>query len=270
MHITVVTICLNEEKNIRRTIESIVNQVDCNFEYVVCDGESKDNTLNILSLYADRFKERNILYRISSQKDGGIYKAMNRGVSLAEGQFTIFINAGDCLYSNTVIKDLISFIDANPNADVIYGNCAFVERGFEQIRCAQIDGIAKDMTVFHPAVLVRTALMKDRGFDTDLSLAADYELILYLKRQNYNFVKWDNTVSRFFAGGTCTTNFHTSFNQRFIIWQRYGIKYNEELERRKEKKLIMAYRIKNLVPNWLWQYWKKRVKKAAPYIEEYT
>ena len=96
--ITIITVVLNDEKNIEKTIKSVINQKDVKFEYIIIDGGSTDNTIKILSKYKKSIK------KIISKKDKGIYDAMNKGVIQATGDYICFVNGGDFLYENSLIS----------------------------------------------------------------------------------------------------------------------------------------------------------------------
>ena len=93
--LSVITVCFNAGRSIIRTLESVLAQEYKDFEYIVKDGGSVDETLEILSGYEDRFRQAGIPFRIESEKDGGIYDAMNRAVRLSRGKWINFMNAGD-------------------------------------------------------------------------------------------------------------------------------------------------------------------------------
>lgn len=117
---TVITVCKNEGKTLEQTILSVKNQTYKNIEHVVIDGKSTDETVNILEKY-----KRNLV--LLSEKDNGIYDAMNKGLKLATGDFIIFINANDYFYNNEVVEKVNSLIDKNKNVEFLYGQGVFVE-----------------------------------------------------------------------------------------------------------------------------------------------
>ena len=113
MKITVVTVCLNAEKTIQNTIESVLNQTYQDIEYIIMDGKSTDKTVEIVEKYKNDSKINFI-----SEKDNGLYKAMNKATKISSGEYIVFLNSGDTFCDNTVIADLVPYL----HADIVYGN----------------------------------------------------------------------------------------------------------------------------------------------------
>jgi glycosyltransferase involved in cell wall biosynthesis len=178
--ITVITVVLNGEKFLEQTIQSVVNQTYDNLEYIVVDGNSKDETLNIIKKY-----EQSIDYWIS-EKDSGIYEAMNKGIALSSGDWISFINADDFLWNQHVMEKVVMQLTRIPlDIRVVYAKIMLltiagknlyevgepwdkVKKRFEQA-----------MSISHPGVLHRRSLFEEHGqFDESFRIAGDYELLL--------------------------------------------------------------------------------------------
>ena len=106
MKISVVTVAFNEEKNIGKTIESVLNQTSNAIEYIICDGKSTDRTVERANSYKERFAKKGIEYIVNSEKDSGIYDGMNKGIDIATGDYIFFLNAGDWFYSDKIIEEI--------------------------------------------------------------------------------------------------------------------------------------------------------------------
>ena len=119
--ITVVTVCFNAEQTIAKTMQSVLNQTYRPLEYILVDGKSTDNTLNIIYELKPLFQEKGIAVRIVSEKDKGIFDAMNKGVKLANGRWVNFMNAGDVFCNKDVITRLFSF-DIDSDTKLVYGD----------------------------------------------------------------------------------------------------------------------------------------------------
>ena len=113
MKLSIITINLNNKEGLQKTIESIVNQTFRDYEFIIIDGGSNDGSIDVIELYKE-----NITYWIS-EPDKGIYNAMNKGISIAKGEYYYFLNTGDRLISNDVLEKIFeddpheSFICAN-------------------------------------------------------------------------------------------------------------------------------------------------------------
>ena len=106
MKVSVITVCFNSENEIRETIESVLKQDFTDYEYIVKDGKSQDRTISILHEYEEDFEKKGIVYRIISEKDGSIYRAMNEGIKFSNGEWLNFMNAGDTFANSSVLKNI--------------------------------------------------------------------------------------------------------------------------------------------------------------------
>lgn len=170
--ISVVTVVYNDVDNIEKTILSVLSQSYPNVEYIIIDGNSTDGTIEMIKEYASR-----ISYWIS-EKDEGIYDAMNKGLKYASGDWVIFMNSGDWFYDETVIEKVFS--DKYSSAiGVIYGA---VEFRFANEKIIQqpysLPHILKGMAFSHQSAFVRTSLLKQSPYNVHFRIVADYEFFL--------------------------------------------------------------------------------------------
>jgi len=181
--ISIVTVSYNTIAIIEETILSIINQTYTNIEYMIIDGGSTDGTINIINKYSNK-----ISYWIS-ENDKGIYDAMNKAINIASGEWIIFINAGDKLYSNTIISDIFS--NSQNYADVYYGD-HIIESFHKQIVKIGNNPFYykssgyRSMGFSHQTVFVKTELARNELFDLSFKCCADYKMI-------YNLYKNGNT-----------------------------------------------------------------------------
>ena len=122
MKITIITVAYNSAKTIRDTIESVLSQTYNDFEYIIVDGNSKDNTIDIVKGYEDRFNNR---LRWISEPDKGLYDAMNKGISMATGDIIGIINSDDFYHRNDIFEQVVSAF-SDKQVDAIYGDVHFV------------------------------------------------------------------------------------------------------------------------------------------------
>ena len=114
--ISVISVVKNAVSCIERCITSVLEQTYNNVEYLVIDGDSKDGTMDVISRYLENID------LVISEPDGGIYHAMNKGVSLATGDYVYFLNSDDYFCDKNVIADVANAIRLNPSVDLVYGD----------------------------------------------------------------------------------------------------------------------------------------------------
>jgi glycosyltransferase involved in cell wall biosynthesis len=171
--VSIITVCLNDAEGLKRTLESISSQSALSsLESVVIDGGSSDGTLEII----DKYVKDGIIVKWISEKDDGIYHAMNKGIKLAIGKHCLFLNAGDLLFDDTVIANVLK---NKLDKDIVYGN-------YEADGKVKIFGRKKiNLKYFvksylpHPASFISTALLnKLGGYVESFKIVGDYELFL--------------------------------------------------------------------------------------------
>ena len=152
--ISVVTICYNAEKYIEETICSVLNQDYEAIEYIIVDGASKDHTMEIVKQFDSKIS------KIVSEKDDGIYDAMNKGIQLASGDFIIFMNAGDRFYSNSVVKEAVA---ASNKALIFYGEAMYTnDAGQNLALMSEIRNITTPLLSFDICIAVDSSFSPDR------------------------------------------------------------------------------------------------------------
>jgi glycosyltransferase involved in cell wall biosynthesis len=195
--ITVVTVVFNAARFLEETITSVISQTYPNMEYIIIDGGSIDGTVDIIRKY-----ERQIDFWLSD-KDNGIYDAMNKGIRLSRGRWINFMNAGDCFHENETIKNIFK---SEYNADVIYGNVAIKYRNYSR---TQISGspnnLWKGMQFSHQSSFVNL-LNHCFQFNSDNKIAADLEFFYGAYKIGAKFEKYNDIISIVAAGGLSDSN----------------------------------------------------------------
>ena len=180
--ISIITVCYNAEKDIEKTILSVINQTYENIEYIVIDGGSYDGTLSVINRYASKID------KIISEPDKGIYDAMNKGITLATGDWINFMNAGDCYVDADVLK-LVSNNVVNNNCDIIYGDIIIEEEfAYYYVKAKPIEMLNTEMPFCHQTVFTKTEVIKKYPFDLDYKILADYNQIREIYFARYNFL----------------------------------------------------------------------------------
>lgn len=179
MKISIITVTYNSAETVEDTIQSVVNQTYPDIEYIIVDGLSKDNTLDIVKKYGDK------IAKVISEKDKGIYDAINKGVDLATGEVVAILNSDDLYSHNRVIESIMkTFTDSG--ADAVYGDLVYVERNnTAKITRTWHSGQYKEGKFLkgwmppHPSFFVKRWCYQRFGkFHTNFKTSADYELML--------------------------------------------------------------------------------------------
>lgn len=192
LKISVVTVCLNAEATIEQTIESVIGQTFQDKEYLIIDGVSADDTQKIVQKY--EYREE---IRFFSQKDTGLYNAMNKGIDLCKGDYIIFLNSGDVF----VDKDVLARVAEQAKAELVYGN---VIRVFEKEE--RLEKYPGKRTAFklmlmgrmpcHQVIFTKRETMQRYRFDESFRICADFDFMVRCLRDKVPMQYIDVTVSR--------------------------------------------------------------------------
>ena len=173
MKLSIITINRNNASGLERTISSVVSQTFDDFEYIVVDGASTDESVDVIKKYIDKISFW------SSEPDSGIYNAMNKGIARASGEYCLFLNSGDRLKDT---DSLVSVFRLNPTKDIIYGD--------QEICDGKSSGVAKFPAVLNPSYLfldtlphsssfIRRNLLIDLGmYDESKKISGDHDFFL--------------------------------------------------------------------------------------------
>ena len=213
MKISIITICFNSEETIRDTIESVLSQDYPEIEYVIIDGLSKDNTMNIVSEY------NNKISKIISEPDQGIYDAMNKGIQLSTGDVIGMLNSDDFFEYPSVISDVVNRFKSEPKASLVFSDVVFVEPSNTQniMRFYSSEKFRRWKLRFgwmppHPATFIKRSAYEQVGdYSIDYKISADYELfvrMLMVHRLAYSRI--DKVLVRMRAGGISTAGIKSS------------------------------------------------------------
>ncbi len=178
MKITIITACFNSSATIRDTFESVLRQTHADVEHIVVDGGSCDNTVEIIREYAEKYQGR---MRWISEKDDGIYYAMNKGIAMATGEVVGFLNADDYYYDDHVLADIAAHFSAHPACDAIHGDLEFINEQRKVVR--RWKGRPFTPGLFqtgwmpaHPTFYCRRRCYEQYGsFEASIGSAADFE-----------------------------------------------------------------------------------------------
>lgn len=221
--ISIVTVVFNSEKTISRTIECILSQTIPVYEYIIIDGCSTDSTLNIIKKYIPFFTEKDISFQIISERDCGIYDAMNKGINHSKGDWVGIINSDD-FYENDTIELVENFININKDCEVIYGDMNLFDNS--KIKLIKpnlnLNNLYYSMTLFHPSIFIKKRIYDSYGlYSLDFRLSSDWDLVLKLYHNNIRFLYLNKTLSNFTIGGAGSGFKFIHFKERFKIRHKY-------------------------------------------------
>ena len=208
MKITIITVCFNSGKTIEDTIKSVLKQTYNNYEYLIIDGGSSDNTLDII-------------------KYNGIYDAMNKGIKLSTGDIIGFINADDMLKDKDVFNKVINNI-----YDGVYSDTLMMDKEMYKPVRNFISGKYKKNGIFHPAhpsLYLKKKVYDEIGlYNINYKIAADLDLMLRVINNNYklNYVKDYFVLMR--VGGTSTNGlkgYYKNFKESYRVLKKNKIKF---------------------------------------------
>jgi len=173
MKISVISINFNNAEGLRKTIESVVNQTFNDFEYIIIDGGSSDESVAVIKNYASRIPH----YVWISEPDSGIYNAMNKGIVRATGDYCLFLNSGDCLAAPDVLQQIAGDLDE----EIVYGDVYKCWRNRKSVK-RHPDVLTFSHLLFnticHQAVFFRRSLFSDRLYNEHFKVMADWEFLL--------------------------------------------------------------------------------------------
>lgn len=200
--ISIITVVFNGEKVLEETIQSVLNQTYANVEFLIVDGGSTDQTLRKIEKY-----ESKIDYWVS-QKDSGIYDAMNKGIGLSSGQYINFMNCGDRFFSDSVLSDIFQNRPLNEDsAQIIFGDWEVrYPSGKRRIaQAGEAESLWKGSQFCHQSVFISSRYHRDHPYNDTYKIAADFEFFFSAFRSGVLFEKVNMVVSSIDAGGVSDT-----------------------------------------------------------------
>lgn len=204
MKLSIVTINYNNREGLQKTIDSVLPQVYDDLEWIIIDGGSTDGSKELIE------DNQQLFAFWCSERDEGIYNAMNKGIARATGEYIHFLNSGDTLYSIDVYRQILPRLGGE---DIVYGNISktdhgkiIIDRGFHSnhITCYQmISG-----TIFHPAAFIKKNLFSSVGkYDENLKIVSDWKFFFEAIVLHQSSVKYVNiTVANFDTEGISSSN----------------------------------------------------------------
>ena len=217
MKISIVTATYNSGKTVRDTIESVLSQTYMDYEYIIKDGGSKDNTLDICREYEPKFEGR---MRIISSKDKGIYDAMNQGFQAATGDVLMLINSDDLFARADAVELAVRAFEGHPEVDGVYADLYYVsQNNINNIVRVWKTGEQKPMRrgwlPAHPTFYVKRECYEKYGyFNLNYPLAADFELMLrFVEKHHIKLYYLQEHLVRMRLGGATSKSLKNIYKQ---------------------------------------------------------
>ena len=221
---SIITITYNAATTIEPTLQSVLSQTYTNYEYLLIDGGSKDDTVAKAKASGIEFAH------IVSEPDNGLYDAMNKGITLATGDYLCFPNAGDAFYAHDTLQTIANTAMAEETLpDVLYGETAEVDdkRNFVRMRRLQVPkeltwrSFKNGMMVCHQAFYAKREIAPK--YDLKYRLSADVDWCIKVMKQSKKLVKVNATVINYLQNGLSLQHHRASLKERFwIMSKHYG------------------------------------------------
>lgn len=213
--ITVVTVVYNRKDDLNATVENIRSQSFRDFEFVVVDGGSADDTVSVIHQNSD------IISRWVSEPDNGIYDAMNKGVQLAKGEWIIFMNAGDMFYDNTVLDFFSEKLPQLSNVNIVYGDAEIVQKENVHIQYQRDRHLDLTKSIIHQSMFVRREFLVKHPYDLRYKVMADYDNLLSISAISPRKCKHvDKIVCRYDKTGISSRPLYTYFREYYSVARR--------------------------------------------------
>jgi len=228
MKVSVITVTYNSGSTVKDTLQSVKNQSYDNIEHIIVDGLSSDNTMDIINQFDS-------VSKVISEKDNGIYDAMNKGLDLATGDIIAILNSDDFYASDKIIENVVAVMQKT-DTDSVYGDLKFVDPvNTEKVVRTWIAGyFSRNNFLYgwmppHPSFFVKAELYKKFGnFDTTFRSSADYELMLRFLYGNNVTTQYLNEVLVYMrTGGQSNMNFKSRIKanrEDHRAWKKNNLK----------------------------------------------
>lgn len=247
---TIITVCKNEEKGIGITLQSIVTQdIDLhNVEVIIIDGLSNDNTKNVVESYYAVADKRGLTIHFLSEKDNGIYDAMNKGIKLANGIWCIYLNAGDRFFCSSSMSYLVN--SNKERYDIVYGDTVYVYQNRYKVIHAKEAGYLnyrRGMEFCHQSCIISKQYLADHPYSTTYKIAGDYNFFTEAYVNNARFLHVSNIISVFDKEGVSSNNGGRVRQENAKVKYKFGLINKSEYER-EIKRASWQIGIRRIVP----------------------
>ncbi|MCL1939101.1 MAG: glycosyltransferase [Desulfovibrionaceae bacterium] len=263
MLFTIVVATKNVQQSLSDTFSSIISQSYKQIEIVIQDANSSDGSLVAVN---ETLRRSSLIYSVVSEQDCGVYDAWNKALKRANGEWILFLGAGDTLKDETALNDAVSFLKNVPEGimyvytplELYYPDGALLERVFPSKEEAWAKRV-RGMPLPHPATFHRRALFNTHAFDPGFRIAGDYDFVACTLTYD-NFLAYERPITRMIAGGLSSSLEHcydTIIEARQVV-KKYFPEFQEGFV---GPKTLCYY--------WLWKNISKIIgKRKAAYMAD--
>lgn len=227
MKISIITATFNSENFILTNLDSIIKQKHSDYEHIIIDNKSRDNTLEII-------KQKGINIKIISERDDGVYDAFNKGIKISDGEIISILNSDDFYYDENILEKINQIFEEN-DVDIVYGDLKYVKRSdinniirFWKSGTYKENYFYKGWSPPHPSFFVKKSVYDKFGlYKKEYGNSADFELMFrFLDNHNLKSYYLNKTLVTMRTGGKSNNNLVGIINQNIIILDILGIKKN--------------------------------------------
>lgn len=216
--ISVITVVFNNAKDIGYTLESIASQSYENVEHIVIDGKSTDGTLEILTKHKEQIDV------LVSEKDRGIYDAMNKGLKRATGEYVLFLNSGDAFYDENTLSDIFS---NSEGADIYYGETKLIDENRQIIgdrrhktpKQFTWKSFGRGMNICHQAIYIKRSIAPQ--YDLQYKISADIDWVIRSAKKAKTCVNTHIYTTRYLVGGLSKQRHKEGLKERYAILKKH-------------------------------------------------
>lgn len=233
MKISIITITYNAEPVLEKTMLSVLNQTNTNFEYCIIDGNSKDSTVSIIQKMEQKIQEGAFegitadQFKWISEPDRGLYDAMNKGIDLSTGDFVWFVNAGDKVYNSDTLQKIYDLIEIEKDCDFIYGQSVMIDEQDHEIgerhkiapKVLRLNHFLNGLVICHQSVIVKKSIASH--YNLNYSIASDYDWVIRAFQNSECQGYIDQYLSKFMVAGVSSQKRQLAWKERFIIMKEH-------------------------------------------------
>lgn len=246
--LSIVTVTYNAQNSVEKTIRSLLSQmknVDFRIEYIIQDGLSEDNTVGIVHKYDCEFEQYGVDCVVFSEKDSGIYDAMNKGIQKTRGKWVCLLNAGDTFSDEDSLLKLQPYL-LNPAVEILYSDYYRINKyNTRRVIIPDLHMLKNTMILCHQALFVKRSVYLDEKYDCQYKLVADYDFVLrqYLKGRLFEHIH--SALINYDTEGISGKNMIDTYKEIYAVRKKHGMIENPNYEKMKyyigiSKRIILA------------------------------